>query len=119
MTRKYLLDLTPSLLVGAAMVLSTFIAALAAKSGWFILAGTLLLAIAIVSADVLASRLRGRSDGPSPAALILGVTFLLAGLIVTLRDPSLVKTLIPIVGMTAWVALPMGSENRCKTRSAI
>jgi uncharacterized membrane protein SirB2 len=107
MTRKYWLDLTPSLLVGIGIILATLVAVLTAKSGWLILAGPLVLAVAVIGADVLARRLRGASSSPSPAAVILGAAFLLAGAIVTFRDPSQVASLIPIVGVTAWVALLM------------
>jgi hypothetical protein len=114
MTRKYWLDLGPSLLVGVGIVVSTLIAVLAAESGWLILAGPLLLALTVVSADVLGSRLRGESSGPSRAALLLGGSFLLAGVIVTLRDPSLVKTLIPVIGAASWVTLLVSPEGRRK-----
>ena len=114
MTQRYWLDLTPSLLVGTAIVFATSVAVLAVKSGWLVLAAPLILVLAIVGADVLARRLRGPSSGPSPAALILGATFLLAGAIVTFRDPSRVSTLIPIVGVAAWVILLMrpGTASR-------
>ncbi len=115
MTRKYWLDLGPSLLVGAGIVLSTLIALLAAKSGWWVLTGPLLLALAVVSADVWDSRLRGKSSRPSWAALILGGAFLMAGLIVTLRDPSLVKTLLPIFGALCSVTLLFRSEGQRKS----
>lgn len=117
MTRRYWLDLGPSLLVGAGIVAAMFVAALAAESGWLVLAGPLLLALTVVGADVLGSRLRERSSRPSWTALFIGGSFLLAGLIVALRDPSLVKTLIPVIGVTAWPALmlrPGGSRKTCR-----
>jgi len=110
MTRRYWLSLSPSLLVGVGIIISTLIAARFAHSLPLVLAGQLLLALAIVSADVLGSRLRGETAGPSPAALILGVSFLLAGSIVALRDPSLVKAFIPLSGAGAWVVLLGSSE---------
>jgi hypothetical protein len=114
MTRKDWLDLGPSLLVGAGIVVATLIAVLAAESRWLVLAGPLLLALTVVSADVLGARLRGESSGPSRAALFLGGAFLLAGLIVNLRDPSLVKTLIPVIGAASWVTLLLRPEGRRK-----
>ena len=115
MTRKYWLSLTPSILLASALILSTLVASLAAKSGLLVLTAPLLLALAVVGADILASRLSGASSGPSPAALILGAAFVLAGLLVTLRDPNLVKTLMPLVGVTAWIALlrPAARRNPC------
>jgi len=114
MTRKYWLDLGPSLLVGVGIIVSTLIAVLAAESRWLVLAGPLVLAMTVVSADVLDSRLKGESSGPSWAALLLGGSFLLAGLIVTLSDPSVVKTLIPVTGAAAWVSLLLRPERRRK-----
>jgi hypothetical protein len=106
MTRKPWLDLSPSLLFAVGMVLATLISARAAEHRWLVLAGPLLLALAIVSADMLASRLRGRSSSPSWAVLLMGSSCLLASLIVTLRDPNLVKTFIPVIGIASWVSLP-------------
>jgi hypothetical protein len=105
MTQKHWADLGPSLVVGAGIIVSTLVAVLAAESGWLVLAGPLLLALTVVSADLLQSRLRGGSSGPSLAALLLGGAFLLAGVIVAFREPSLVPTLIPICGSAAWVTL--------------
>ncbi len=115
MTRKYWLDLGPSLLVGAGVIVATLIAVLAAESGWLVLAGPLLLALAVVSADVVNSRLRGRASSPSWSALFLGGSFLLAGFIVALRDPNLVKPLIPTLGAAAWVTLFLRPEGRRRT----
>ena len=115
MARKYWLELGPSLLVAAGIVAATFVAARAAESGWLVLAGPLLLALTVVGADVLGSRLRGKPSRPSWTALFIGGSFLLAGLIVALRDPSLVKTLIPVIGVTAWPALMLRSGSPRKT----
>jgi hypothetical protein len=115
MARKYWLDLGPSLLVGAGIVAATFVAVLAAESGWLVLAGPLLLALTVVGADVLGSRLRGKPSRPSWTALFIGGSFLLAGLIVALRDPSLVKTLIPVLGITTWPALMVHPGSPRKT----
>ena len=104
MTRRHWLDLGPSLLIGAGILASTFLASLAVRSGWPVLTAPLLLALTVVSADVLHSRLRGKLY-PSPAALILGGAFLLASWIVATRDPNLVKSLIPVIGVAAWVIL--------------
>jgi hypothetical protein len=118
MMRKYWLDLSPSLLVGAAIVVSALITVRAADSGWWVLTGPLLLALAVVSADALGSRIKGESSGPSWAALILGGALLLAGLILTLRDPGLVKMFIPGIGAAGWVTLlllrPEGRRKTCR-----
>jgi hypothetical protein len=112
MARKYWLELGPSLLVGAGIIVSTLTASLAAKAGWLVMAGPLVLALAVVSADLLASRLRGRSSGPSPAVLLLGGAILVAGAIVAFRDPGLVKPLLPSLGLVSWVTVLPRSQRR-------
>jgi hypothetical protein len=120
MTRNYWLRLRPSLLVAAGILASTFLAVRAAGSVWLVMAAPLLLALAIVGADVLDSRLRGEpSSAPSPAALLFGGSCLLAGLIVSVHDPSLVKELIPVIGATGWITLSMRPESRRKPRCNI
>ena len=116
MTRKYWLDLTPSLLMAAGILLSTYVAGITAKSGLLILAAPLLLSIAILAADVLSSRLRGKSSGPSMVALLLAASFLLASLIV-IHNPAMVKMLIPLNGAAGWVSLqrPNKHRNSCTT----
>lgn len=114
MTRKIWLDLGPSLLVGVGILVSTFVAVRTAESGWWVLAAPLLLALTVVGADVMGSRLRGKPSGPSWPALLLGGAFLLSGLIVALRDPSLVKLFIPVVGASAWSSLLLLPGNRRK-----
>jgi uncharacterized membrane protein SirB2 len=105
MSRKNWTELGPSLLVGVGIILSTLLAVLAAESRWMVLTAPLLLALTVVGADALNSRLKAESSGPSWAALLLGGAFLVAGLIVALRDPGLVKTLIPVIGAGAWVPI--------------
>ena len=116
MTSKYWLQLRPSLLVGVGIVVSTFIAGSTAKYGLFVLAAPLLLALTVVSADVLGSRLRGEGSTPSLAALLLGGSFPLAALILALRDPNLVKAFIPVIGAMSWVVLlrPKSQRMTCK-----
>ena len=118
MTRQSWFELGPGLIVGVGILVATFIAGRTAASGWLVLAGPLLLALAVVGADLLASRLRGEFRGPSWAALILAGTSLLAAAIVADRDPSLVKTLVAINGAGAWVPLlarPARRRKRCLT----
>lgn len=114
MRQKLWPELAPSLLVGAGIIVSTLVAGLVAGSARLALIAPLLLAVAVVSADLWDSRLRGDSSGPSPAALILGGAFVLAGWIVSLRDASLVQTLIPLAGMGAWVTLLLRPQSRHK-----
>lgn len=111
MTRKSA-ELGPALLVGGGIIVATAIAMWAAESGWLVMAAPLVLALAGVGADVLGSRLRGAPSGPSPASLLLGGTLLLTGAIVTLRDPGLVKILIPVVGSAGYVTLLFRPDRR-------
>jgi uncharacterized protein YqgC (DUF456 family) len=118
MTRKSWLNLTPSLLIAIAILASTYIAGLTQKSGWLFLAAPLLMSLAILGADVLNSRLKGRSpSGPSRAALISAGSFLLSCLIVSFIDRNLVKTVIPLIGATGWVSLlrPNNQRKACRT----
>jgi uncharacterized protein YqgC (DUF456 family) len=117
MTRKYLLNLTPSLLIAAGILVSTYVAGLTANSGWIVLVAPLLLSLVILAADVLISRLRGTPSGPSPVALLSAGSILLASIIVALRDPGLVRTLIPVIGVTSWVTLMQPNKQRktCRT----
>ena len=116
MSRKYWLELGPSLLVGAGIILSTLLAVLAAESRWLVMAAPLLLAVTVVGAERLNSRLQGESWGSFWAALLLGGAILFAGLIVALRDPGLVKTLIPTLGAGTWVPILWrpGRSKSCK-----
>jgi hypothetical protein len=116
MTRKYWLSLTPSLLIAVGILASSYVAVHTAKSEWLVLAAPLLLSFAILVADVWDSRLRGKVSTPSPAALLLAGAFFLACLSVTLSDPGLVKTLIPILGAASWVALPRSKNQRWTCR---
>lgn len=105
MTRKHALELVPSLLLGCGIVAATFVAKQAAESGWLMFIAPLLLALAMIGAGQLDSRRRGAPARPAAASWLAAGAFLLAGLIVAGRDPSLVATLIPIIGAAAWVAL--------------
>ena len=117
MKRKFWPDLGPSVLVGAGIIVSTFIAVQTTESTWWVMAGPLVLAGTFVGADVMDSRLRGESSAPTWGALLLGVVFVLAGVIVALRDPSLVKTLVAVIGPATWVTVllrPEGPRKACR-----
>ena len=117
MRRSNWYDLGPSLVVGAGIILATLAAVRGPGSGWSALAGPLVLTLAVVTADIMNSRLRRGSSWPSGAALILGAGFVLAASIAAPRDPGLVATLIPIVGASAWVTLlPRPSSRRISMR---
>ena len=115
MTRKDLLYFGPSLTLAVGIVGSAFIAKRTAGSGAWLLAGPLLLALAVVGADAWASRWRGGPARPSWAAVILGGSFLLASLTVGLRDPGLVRESLPVLGAIGWAALFWESGSRGRT----
>lgn len=116
MRREHGVGLRPSLVVGAGIVISTLVAVRTADAGSLALTGPLLLALAVAGADMLESWSRGNSSGPSAAALFLGGAILLAGSLVTFRDPNLVKTLLPVMGAPAWIILVRrpGQRKTCK-----
>jgi hypothetical protein len=114
MSRKFWIDLTSSLVVAMAIILATALASLAGESRWLVMSGPLLLALALVCSDVLDSGLRGPLSRPSWAALILGAAVFLACLLVSFRDPCLVKSFLPWVGIAGWITLFSRPESRRK-----
>jgi hypothetical protein len=112
MVRKLALELGPSLLVGVGIIASTWVASLAEGSGWLVLVGPLLLAITLVGAAMLGSRAAGRSRDVFAAALLVGVSFVLAGLILAVHDGRHVTEFIPIMGAAGWVTLLPRRGNR-------
>jgi len=114
MMPKHWYELTPSLLVAAGIIATTFVAKRAGGSEIVVLAAPLMLALTVVGADMLNSRLRGNSPRPSWGALIMGGAVLLSSWILVTRDPGLVKTLLPLTGTTSWVVLLSRAEDRRK-----
>ena len=105
----------PALLVAAALLASTFLAAGLAEQGAWVLVGPALLAVTTVAADRYAAHLRGKS-GPSPAAWLVGASILLASAIVWAKDPALVTSLLPVLGATTCVPLLGRSSTPCPVR---
>jgi hypothetical protein len=114
MMPKHWNELTPSLLVAAGIIVAAFVAKRAGGSELVLLAAPLMLALTVVGADVLNSRLRGGSPRPSWGALIMGAAVLLSSWILMTRDPGLVKTLLPLTGTTSWVVLFTRAEDQRK-----
>jgi hypothetical protein len=111
-----LLALAPSLLLASGILAATYISALAAESRWLVMAGPLLLALTVVVAVVLVARTQAHAPGITAMALILVSSILLAGFIVTLRDPGMVAMFLPIFGgACAPLLLSVNSRRRwCK-----
>ncbi|MBI3714579.1 MAG: hypothetical protein HY255_01145 [Betaproteobacteria bacterium] len=110
MNRNPWRDLGPSLLLAVGILAAT-LAGVHAR-----LAGPVTLALAVAAADALYYRLRGRAFRPSRAGLLLAGVIAMIGAIVTLLDAGSPPTLIPTLGMAAWVTLPLrrrGVACRC------
>lgn len=114
MMRKFWIDLSSSLLVGLAIILATFLAVRGAEARWLVMIGPLVLALGLVCADVLDSRLEGPLSRPSWTALVLSGSVVLGSWLVGLRDPYLVKSLIPCIGIVGWITLFLRPESRRK-----
>ena len=112
MKRQDWLDLGPRSLMGAGVLISTYIGARAVHWGWLVLAGPLFLALVIIAADLWDARLGGESSRPSAAALIAGASIVLAGGLVILRDPNRVLTLLPVLGGASGASLLWRSQRR-------
>lgn len=117
-------DLVPNILLAIGILTSTWIAVVTAESGWWVLAGPLIMALALVGTTVLGYRWRGASRDTVRVALIMATALLLASAIVALRDPSGVASMLPVLG--ACIAAPIGirlsespyGESKCcKTQS--
>lgn len=98
MTRKPWIHLVPAVLLALGVILATAVSVWAADSQWLVLTGPLVLALALLGADALTSRLRGEPFVPSWLGLVMGAVFLGASLIVALADPTRVALLIPVLG---------------------
>ncbi len=112
MMRKYWLELGPGLLVGVGIIASTCVASRAETSGWLVLAGPLLLAAVFVAAAMLDARATGRPPEMFAAALMVGISFVLAGVILVVRGGSHVTEFVPIMGAAGWVTLLPRRGNR-------
>jgi hypothetical protein len=108
MKRTYWIGLAPSLLLGAGIIASTALAVLTSEFGWFVLAGPLVMALAVVGASILIDRVHGDSRAALPIALLLGAVLMVAGAILAFRDPSRVAMLMPILGAAAAASVIVG-----------
>ncbi len=100
----------PSLVLALGILAATGIAVLAPETGWLVLAGPLALAGSVVAASVLQHRLLPGSQTSLRVGIALGAIFFVAAVIVALRDPTQVASIIPILGGGAVVVL---SPGRC------
>lgn len=115
MTRKDWINLVPAVLLAIGIIVCTAVAARISDSGWLVLAAPLLMALTIVGADALGSRLRGESFVPSWSSLLLGAAFLVGCLIVAVGDSTQVVAMIPILGGGSAVGMyAMGRRTACQ-----
>lgn len=112
MARKNGSRLGSSLLLAGGIMASAIIAVAPADSGWLVLTAPLLLAFTVLGVDVMESWPTEKSTVPSVAAWLLAGSILSAGLLTALRDPELVKSLIPVIGGAGFVLLMRRPEGR-------
>jgi hypothetical protein len=114
MTRKYSLELVPSLIVGVAILVSALVMVRAGHSRWMELAGPLLLASLVVVADVVRARLRGNYTGPTAGGLVTAGAIAVAGLVLIGMNVNTAGTFVPLY----WVAAMShvnGKRRACGT----
>lgn len=105
------------IILAAGVISSTVVAKLASGSRWLVLAGPLVMAIAMLAVATIDHRLYGASRARVWAALILGGAFLLAGLIVAQRDPALVVMNLPIFGGASAVLIGANLRKGAQSES--
>lgn len=106
-------NLGPALLVAVVMLVSTALAGRAPHASWTAVAGPLLLALALVGADLV----HRRRFLPSPSALLLAAAILVACGIVAARDPDRLAGMMPILGGGAAIPLLLrhqGARTACR-----
>jgi len=116
MKHTRLMGLVPSIILALGMLASTLVMVIDATSGWLVAAGLLVLALAMLGATVLDHRLHGALPGRLRPALLACVVILLAFVILALRDPSRVATLMPILGAVAVIPLLTSGTQRDRDR---
>jgi len=103
MSNRHWVEVVPGLVIGAGILVASFVAKATEHS--FVMAGPLLLALSVLAADLLNARLLGLPRRPGAAALIMGGSIMLMGLMLTLSDAHTVLTMLPVVGAVSWIAL--------------
>lgn len=98
MRRTHWIGPGPALVLASGLLISTAIVALASASAWAVAAGALVFALSLVGADVMGSRQRGESSGPSRGAVLLAAAWLVACGMIGLTDPASLAIAIPILG---------------------
>lgn len=102
--------LLPAFALAAAALLATWIAVHAGGSPWTVLAAPLLLALAMFATDLWQAHLQGLPLRPSQGVLMLGVSVVIAALIVGIGNPRQVQELMPV--LVAVSAVSIGARTR-------
>jgi hypothetical protein len=97
--------LAPALLMAAAILFASALAAAAPHAAWTAVVCPLLLVIALLGADLIHRRRSGGEAPPSPSVLLLAVAIPVACGIVGFRNPGGLAEMIPILGSCA--AIPV------------
>lgn len=102
----------PFLILAAAILASTALAASAPGVFWGAFAAPLLLAGSLVGAEIGERRLAGKAAMPSRGVLWMAGAILLAGGLVAASDPGQIAVMIPILGSCATFPLLEGPSGR-------
>lgn len=103
MNNRRWIEVLPGLVIGVGILVASFVAKATEHS--FLLAGPLLLALSVLAADSLNARLLGLPRRPGAAALIMGGSIALTGLLLMVSDAHLMLSMLPVVGAVSWIAL--------------
>ena len=112
MNSRNLRTLLPALALAAAALVATWIAMHAGGSPWTVLAAPLLLALAILTTDIWQAHLQEQPLRPSQGVLMLGVSVVVAALIVGVGNPRQVQELMPV--LIAVSAAAIGTRQRMR-----
>ncbi|MFZ2235332.1 MAG: hypothetical protein WBP11_11500 [Dokdonella sp.] len=105
MTRQTLIRLIPSVLIALGIIAASLIARYGVDAGWPLWTSVAVLAIAIIAACIVDTRLH--DNVPATSVLVRAVVsvILIAVTLLFLDDPTRLRQMIPILGATAWVSL--------------
>ena len=109
-------ELFPSILLAAGILASTAVAAWVSTDGWTIMAGPVVLVLAMIAAVAVDNRLQGTPPGAWRSSAIMCAVILLASLLVFLRDPVKMASLLPLVGAAAAMPLVLNAARRDRQR---
>ena len=108
-------DLFPALGLAAAVLAASLLAVSVGDSRWTMLLAPLLMALAMLAADLWQARRQGRPLRLSTGTLMLAVALVLACYIVGMDDPRQVQSLLPVLAAAsaASISLRAGARGRC------